>query len=139
MRASVAQDTVQTVQDSASEILLGAVPDTILTSKQVLAYIGHVSRLIDALSATTLKELNPKTLISALMRKWPAALCHLMEDKAQPNEDWEALLERLAEYCADTSNTTTIIRALVIPLPTQNPKKKPCSSIGSDFQGSQVG
>ena len=78
LRASVAQDTVQTVQDSASEILLGAVPDTILTLKQVLAYIGHVSRLIDALSATTLKELNPKAANLALMRRWPAGLRHLM-------------------------------------------------------------
>ena len=118
LRASVAQDTVQTVLEAAAEISLGAIPGTMLTSKQVLSYIGRVTALLDSLSATTTKELKPKALNSALMRKWPSALRHLMEDTAKPDEDWEEMLERLSEFCADAQNSLPIISALTIPVPT---------------------
>ena len=118
LRASVAQDTVQTVLEAAAQISLGAIPGTMLTSKQVLSYIGRVTALLDSLSATTTKELKPKALNSALMRKWPSALRYLMEDTAKPDEDWEEMLERLSELCADAQNSLPIISALSIPVPT---------------------
>ena len=89
-----------------------------LTSKQVLSYIGRVTALLDSLSTTTTKELKPKALNSALMRKWPSALRHLMEDTTKPDEDWEEMLERLSEFCADAQNSLPIVSALTIPIPT---------------------
>ena len=83
LRAAVAQDTVQTVLDSASEISLNAVPGTVFSTKQVLTYVGRVAHFIDGLSESTINEIKNKALNSALMRKWPATLCHLMEDTAR--------------------------------------------------------
>ena len=125
LRASVAQDTVQTVLEAASEISLGAIPGTTPTSKQVLPYIGRATALLDSLSATTTKELKSKALNSALMRKWPSALRHLMEDTTKPDEDWEEMLERLSEFCADAQNSLPIISALTIPILTPRPRANP--------------
>ena len=98
LRAAVAPDTVQIVLDAVSEIHLGAIPGTVLTAKQVLSYIGRISRLIDGLSESTFKEIKPKALNSAIMRKWPPAIRHLMEDTAKVDETWEDLLVRLSEF-----------------------------------------
>ena len=89
LRAAVAQDTVQTVLNAASEINLDAVPGAVLSAKQVLMYIGHVTHLINSLSDSTINMIKNKAPNSALMRKWPATLRHLMEDTAKVDENWE--------------------------------------------------
>ena len=83
LRAAVAQDTVQTVLDAVSEISLGAVPGRVLSAKQLLTSVGRVAHLIDGLSESTVKKIKSKAPNSALMRKWPATLRHLMEDTAK--------------------------------------------------------
>ena len=93
LHAAVAQDTVQTALDAVSEITLNSVPGTVLSAKQVLMYIGCVTLLIDSLFESMINEIKSKALNSALMRKWPATLRHLMEDTVKVDENWEDLLE----------------------------------------------
>ena len=124
LRAAVAQDTVQTVLDAVSEINLNAVPGAVLSAKQVLMYVGRVARLIDGLSESTVNAIKNKALNSALMRKWPATLRHLMEDTAKVDENWEDLLERLSDFCTNAHNYVPIIRALTMPVPTPSNSAK---------------
>ena len=124
LRAAVAQDTVQTVLDAVSEINLNAVPGAVLSAKQVLMYVGRVARLIDGLSESTINAIKNKALNSALMRKWPATLRHLMEDTAKVDENWEDLLERLSDFCTNAHNYIPIIRALTMPVPTPSNSAK---------------
>jgi len=124
LRAAVAQDTVQTVLDAVSEINLNAVPGAVLSAKHVLMYVGRVARLIDGLSESTINAIKNKALNSALMRKWPATLRHLMEDTAKVDENWEDLLERLSDFCTNAHNYVPIIRALTMPVPTPSNSAK---------------
>ena len=124
LRAAVAQDTVQTVLDAVADIYLSAVPGTVLSAKQVLTYVGRVAHLIDGLSESTVNEIKNKALNSALMRKWPASLRHLMEDTAKVDENWEDLLERLSDFCTNAHNYIPIIRALTMPVPTPSNSAK---------------
>ena len=53
-------------------------------------------------------------------------LCHLMEDMAKVNENWEDLLERLSDFCTNAHNYIPIICALTMPVqtPSNSAKKR---------------
>ena len=66
------------------------------------------------------KEIMPKALNSAIMQKWPLAICHFMEDTVKVDGTCEDLLKSLSGFCNDAHMNMPIIHALTILLPTQS-------------------
>ena len=116
LRSAVSVDSYEAVLKAAAAIPLGIVPGQLFTLPQLLSYVTRVAKFFTEVSAATTAKFENKAICAALMRNWPVKMKHLLVDSCpSAGENWESMLERLANKTQQANTAANLIESLTAP------------------------